>query len=222
MLYRITILTLIITTMALLPLQSAVAKKSDDSSSSSAVGAEAVGSTVISGAMSAEDAEKALAEELRARAAANQSAAPEALSEEDQEVMPDAWKHMVKAPDQDLNKVRDPFASYLSLVEKREEEIRKQKLAERIALLQNRPREPLEKFDLTTLTVSAIMIMGVDRVAMIIDASGVGYTVRKGNYLGKNSGRIVSISDEIIRLSEKILNPAGDLIDHIVLLKLGE
>ncbi|MDX8393331.1 MAG: pilus assembly protein PilP [Mariprofundales bacterium] len=212
MLYRITILILIITIMVLLPLQSAIAAEGDGSSPPSAV----------SGKISAADAEKALADELRARAAANQSAAPEALSKEDQEVMPDAWKHMVKAPDQDLNKVRDPFASYLSLVEKREEEIRKQKLAERIALLQNRPREPLEKFDLTTLTVSAIMTMGVDRVAMIIDASGVGYTVRKGNYLGKNSGRIVSITDEIIQLSEKILNPAGDLIDHIVLLKLGE
>ena len=137
---------------------------------------------------------------------------------QDEDVIPDAMKRLMKAPDVDYDHLRDPFASYLVTVAERGQAA----LREREARLSNRPREVLENFDLATLQLVAIFTMGGDRVAMIQDATGKGYIVRRGNYMGQNNGRIEKIDDQNVYLVEQVLNPAGEITDRQVTLTLKD
>jgi len=134
------------------------------------------------------------------------------------EEVPDAMQHLVKAPDMDLASLRDPFQSYLALVAARG----RAALLDRQHRLSNREREVLENFDLATLKLVAIFSMGEDHVAMVQDATGKGYIVRRGNYMGKNNGHIEKIDDNTLFLVEQVLNPAGDITDRQVTLTLKE
>ncbi len=132
--------------------------------------------------------------------------------------VPDAMQHMVKAPEIDFANLRDPFQSYLALVAARG----RAALLDREHRLSNREREVLENFDLATLKIVAIFSMGEDRVAMIQDATGIGYMVRRGNYMGKNNGHVEKIDTDTLFLVEQVLNPAGDITDRQVTLTLKE
>jgi|AMFO01.1.fsa_nt_gi type IV pilus assembly protein PilP len=132
--------------------------------------------------------------------------------------LPDAMQHMVKAPPMDLDNLRDPFASYLAMVARRGQRI----LQEKRLQLANRPREVLENFDLATLKLVGIYKQGEERVAMVQDATGKGYIVRRGNYMGTNNGRIEKIDNNTVYLVEQVLNPAGEIVDHQVTLTLKE
>ncbi|MDX8390733.1 MAG: pilus assembly protein PilP [Mariprofundaceae bacterium] len=134
------------------------------------------------------------------------------------EVVPDAMGHMMSAPNVDIESLRDPFASFLAMVEMRG----RQAIMDRQSRMEDRMREPLEDFDLSELKLVAIMEVGDDKVAMVEDVSGMGFLVRRGNYMGKHSGRIERISDESVFLVEQMLNPAGDVVDNQVELTLKE
>jgi len=136
----------------------------------------------------------------------------------DAKIIPDAMQHLVQAPDINFESLRDPFASYLATVALRGRLL----LAEKQSKLANRMRQPLEAFDLSTLTLTGILSMGEKRVAMIQDNQGQGYTVTRGSYMGKNSGLIEKIDIDTIYLVEQVVNPAGDIIDHQVTLTLKE
>lgn len=138
--------------------------------------------------------------------------------ETDIELVPDAMQHAVKAPEIDIANLRDPFSSYLALVAQRGRAI----LDDQRLRLENREREVLESFDLGSLKLVGVYSMGEDRVAMIEDNTGQGYTVRRGNYMGKNNGRIEKIDADTLYLVEQVINPAGDVVDNQVTLTLKE
>jgi type IV pilus assembly protein PilP len=126
--------------------------------------------------------------------------------------VPDAMKRMQKAPAVDYAHLRDPFSSALvmssSLARKEQR------------LHSDHAHEALEDFDLSTLKLVAVYAMGPDRVAMIQNAEGKGYVVRRGNYMGKHDGRIVKIGGNDIVLVEHVLNPAGEIAQRRVTLTL--
>ncbi|PIP02410.1 MAG: fimbrial assembly protein [Zetaproteobacteria bacterium CG12_big_fil_rev_8_21_14_0_65_54_13] len=132
--------------------------------------------------------------------------------------MPDAMQHLVTAPDIDFANLRDPFASYLARVSS----TGKNALLENQLQLSNREREALEGYDLGSLKLVAIFSMGGERVAMIEDSSNKGFIIRRGNYLGKNNGKIEKITGDTVFLVEQVLDPAGDIIDRQVTLTLNE
>ncbi len=137
---------------------------------------------------------------------------------QDDEAVPDVMKYIIKGPDIDIETMRDPFVSYLSRIA----EQRRQLLLARQAKLGRHKRGKLEHFDLSELKLVAIMKMGGDRVAMVEDNSGKGYLVRRNTYMGKNSGRVIRITDDTVLLVEKVVNPAGDLVNHEVRMTLKE
>jgi type IV pilus assembly protein PilP len=149
---------------------------------------------------------------------ADNTVAHKPASAQDDDVIPDAMKRLMKAPNVDYAHLRDPFASYLAMVAERG----RAALLEREARLSNRPREVLENFDLSTLKLVAIYTMGGERVAMIQDATGKGYIVHRGNYMGQNNGRIEKISNDSLYLVEQVLNPAGEITDRQVTMTLKE
>ena len=134
------------------------------------------------------------------------------------EAVPDAMQRLLKAPEIDFANLRDPFASYISLVAHRGKAI----LDERRSRLENRDRELLESFDLSTLRLVGVYSMGEDQVAMVEDGSGKGHTIRRGNYMGKNNGRVEKIEFDTVYLVEQIINPAGDVVDNQVTLTMKE
>ncbi|MDQ6956478.1 MAG: hypothetical protein Q9M21_04705, partial [Mariprofundaceae bacterium] len=88
-------------------------------------------------------------------AALGTSALAVETSKSDSETLPDAMQHFVQAPDINLEDLRDPFASYLATVALRGRML----LAEKQSKLANRTRQPLEFFDLSTLTLTGIFSM---------------------------------------------------------------
>ncbi len=144
----------------------------------------------------------------------------EDVTSEEEEVLPDAMSRIIKAPDIDLEKIRDPFLS--SFEKKRLEEAGRLKKREQ-SLTSTRKQEPLEFFDLSTLTLVAIFKkQGKEWVASVQDNTGKAYTVRRGNYMGKNGGRIEKIDGQTVYLVEQMVDPSGEVIDHQVTLTLAE
>jgi len=135
-----------------------------------------------------------------------------------EEILPDAMQHAPQAPDIDFANLRDPFASYLALVASRNQAL----LEEKIKRVGTHEREELENFDLATLKLVGIISMGEDRVAVIQDSTGKGHHVRRGNYMGKNNGRIEKIDLDTLYLVEQVINAAGDIVDNQVTLTLKE
>ncbi len=150
--------------------------------------------------------------------AAQAAEAKPAAAEE--EVLPDAMSRLIKAPDIDIENIRDPF---LSSFEKAriEEEKRFKKYKQRPE--NKRKRDVLESFDLSALTlVGTYKKSGKEWIASVQDPSGKAYTVRRGSYIGKLGGRVEKIDGTTIYVVEQALNPAGDLIDRQVTLTLSE
>ncbi|MDQ6989486.1 MAG: pilus assembly protein PilP [Mariprofundaceae bacterium] len=144
----------------------------------------------------------------------------DAATVEQEPAMPDAMSRLIRAPTMDLIHLRDPF---LSSFEKSRMEEAKLIRIYKAKPINARPRGILERFDLSTLTiVGTYKKQGQDWVASIQDSTGKAYTVRRGHYLGKRSGRIEKIDGSTVYLVEKIINPAGDSVDRQVTLTLSE
>lgn len=89
---------------------------------------------------------------------------------------------------------RDPFRSFI--------EDQKQRLAKT-------ERGPLEQFDLSQLTVVAV-VWGTGRPrALVEDPSGRGYVVQVGTPIGKNDGSVTGIGDNAVTVRETYVDYLG-------------
>ena len=73
---------------------------------------------------------------------------------------------------------------------------------------ENRPREALESFNLSNLRMVGSLARGNTTWALIRDENGEVHDVMAGNYMGRNHGRIVSVTPTQIDLIEIV--PSGD------------
>jgi len=71
------------------------------------------------------------------------------------------------------------------------------------------PRTPLEMIDLGQLKLVAVMRTTSGNKALVEEASGKGYIVTKGTYLGVNSGRVVKILKDRIIIEEEVESIVG-------------
>lgn len=72
-----------------------------------------------------------------------------------------------------------------------------------------RPREYLERYELDTLSMVGTFSKESSEWALIRDPDGVIHRVAIGNYLGKNHGKVNSISNNEVQLSEFIADGIG-------------
>ncbi|HLU62210.1 MAG TPA: pilus assembly protein PilP [Gammaproteobacteria bacterium] len=86
----------------------------------------------------------------------------------------------------------------------------------------NRNREYLESFPLDALKMVGTIEAGGRTYAVVVDADGAVHRVRPGNYLGQNHGRIVSISDTTIAVTEIIPDGLGGWMERQAAVSLGE
>ncbi|MGF2736587.1 pilus assembly protein PilP [Marinobacter sp. DUT-1] len=87
----------------------------------------------------------------------------------------------------------------------------------------DRPREVLENFDLKELSmVGTLQGPTGNLFALIRDSSGGIHRVRSGNYMGRNYGRIVGVSETRIELIEIVPNGSGGWVERPRSLSLDE
>jgi type IV pilus assembly protein PilP len=77
------------------------------------------------------------------------------------------------------------------------------------------PLTPLEKMDLSQLKLSAILLAPSGSRALVQETSGKGYIVKKGTYIGINSGKIVEILEDQIIVEEE----AEDIYGKVSIVK---
>jgi len=58
------------------------------------------------------------------------------------------------------------------------------------------------------------------RIAMVEEASGKGYEVGIGTYIGKNQGKVSEIKDSSIVINERVKDYKGRLREHVQEIKL--
>ena len=65
------------------------------------------------------------------------------------------------------------------------------------------PRTPLERIDISQLKLVAIVLASSGNRALVEESSGKGYVVKKGTYLGTNSGKVVKIEKNKVIVAEE-------------------
>ncbi len=86
----------------------------------------------------------------------------------------------------------------------------------------NRPRELLETFSLETLKMVGVIKRGGTDYAIIKTPVNTVYTVKVGNYLGQNFGKVVAITDKEVKLKEIVQDGVGDWSERDSSLTLQE
>jgi len=79
---------------------------------------------------------------------------------------------------------------------------------------------PLEKIELSQIRLVAVIIMKNRRIAMVEEASGKGYEVGIGTYIGKNQGKVFEIRKSSIVVKELVKDYKGRLKEHVQEIKL--
>ncbi len=72
------------------------------------------------------------------------------------------------------------------------------------------PQTPLERISLAQLKVSAIIRSPRGNRALVEDATGKGYVIRKGTYIGLNAGKVVAILKDKVIIEEETENLLGE------------
>jgi len=72
------------------------------------------------------------------------------------------------------------------------------------------PHTPLQKVDLSRLKLAGIIRASSGHKAMVEDASGKGYVIKKGTFIGINCGRVAQILKDRIIVDEPLL-PVDDV-----------
>ncbi len=79
---------------------------------------------------------------------------------------------------------------------------------------------PLEKIELGQIRLVAVIIMGNKKLAMVEEATGKGYEVTIGTFIGKNQGKVTEIKDSSIMVTELVKDFKGKLKEQTQEIKL--
>ena len=94
----------------------------------------------------------------------------------------------------------DPFAP---LFKEKPVIVKKKKNKKRI------PQTPLERIDLSQLKLVGIIMASSGNRALVEESSGKGYVIKKGTYIGINSGKVVKIKKEKVVVEEEFEDVFG-------------
>lgn len=79
---------------------------------------------------------------------------------------------------------------------------------------------PLGDFELAQLELSAVIWDANNPRALILDPGGRAYIVREGSQIGKNSGQVIHIGDNLVLVKETYKNLAGERTTRDVELRI--
>ena len=84
------------------------------------------------------------------------------------------------------------------------------------------PRTPLETVDLSQVKLVGVMLSDKGNTALVEDATGKGYTIKEGTYIGMNAGVVVEILRDRFIVLEKIEDVHGNIISQKRVIKLNK
>ena len=84
------------------------------------------------------------------------------------------------------------------------------------------PRTPLERIALSQLKLTAIILAPSGNRALVQEASGKGYVIRNGTYIGLDGGKVVEIERGRVIIEEEIEDIVGKLTKRKQELKLAK
>ena len=97
------------------------------------------------------------------------------------------------------NNKRDPFQSFLLS-------------SSTTNLLDNIPRTPLQKYEINQYILTGI-IWGIDRPrALVEDPEGDGHVVEIGTYVGTKWGKVETIEEGVVTITEELQTVDGQLV----------
>jgi type IV pilus assembly protein PilP len=70
------------------------------------------------------------------------------------------------------------------------------------AYSKNVPQTPLQKYEISQLTLVAIIMTPEGNIALVEDSAGKGYFLKKGTEIGKNDGKVKQILRDKIIIEE--------------------
>ena len=70
------------------------------------------------------------------------------------------------------------------------------------AYSKNVPQTPLQKYEISQLTLVAIIIRSEGNIALVEDSAGKGYFLKKGTEIGKNDGKVKQILKDKVIIEE--------------------
>ena len=73
----------------------------------------------------------------------------------------------------------------------------------------SRRKEPLEGYQLDGLTLVGVMVIGGENWAVIRANDQTVHRITSGNYLGKNYGQVLKITNNKVDIQELVKNPVG-------------
>ncbi|WP_161626875.1 pilus assembly protein PilP [Desulfospira joergensenii] len=79
---------------------------------------------------------------------------------------------------------------------------------------------PLEKMELSQLKLVAVILMENKKIAMVEEATGKGYEVGIGTYMGKDSGQVTQINQSSIIIKEIVKDYKGNRKERFQEMKL--
>ena len=82
------------------------------------------------------------------------------------------------------------------------------------------PQTPLERISLEQLELRAIIRAPSGNRALVEDSSGKGYIIKKGTYIGLNSGIVTQIHSDSVIVEEEVENLMGELVLNNTEIKL--
>jgi type IV pilus assembly protein PilP len=86
----------------------------------------------------------------------------------------------------------------------------------------DRPREPLEDFPLDTLRFKGTVTKDGTKWGLIFAPDNTIHRILEGNYMGQNHGRVISLSDVEIKLTEIVPDGLGNYIERSAAIALIE
>jgi type IV pilus assembly protein PilP len=108
----------------------------------------------------------------------------------------------------------DPFEPFLRVPEAEVSNSEQEKLQIRP------PQTPLERFDLDQLKLTGILVSSAKIRALIQEASGKGYIISEGTYIGDKGGQVTKITNDRVVVEEKYIDVLGKVAVREIEIKL--
>jgi type IV pilus assembly protein PilP len=100
----------------------------------------------------------------------------------------------------------DPFASIFKERPENAPEVHKEERKRRV------PMTPLEQISLDQLKLVAVMLAPSGDRALVEEASGKGYVITQGTFIGRNAGQVIDILMDRIIIEEEVEDLLGKLV----------
>jgi type IV pilus assembly protein PilP len=84
--------------------------------------------------------------------------------------------------------------------------------ANKVERKKRKPTTPLERIELSQLSLRAIVRSAQGNKALVEESSGKGYIITKGTFIGVNQGTVIDIQKDRVIVEEEVEDIQGDVI----------